>query len=111
MEEQQHQHPGGKGASATAGQGAIEGPAPKDTDLDEIREKFRIVKVRVPCCRCRVCLDSGRDVQAVIELCSEWHQDNTAACTGKFQGLVGCVGTRVSQAQCQSARLIAEHTL
>ncbi len=48
MEKQQHQNPGGKSTAAGAGQGAAEGPAPKDTDLDEIREKFRIVKVRHP---------------------------------------------------------------
>ena len=46
MEKQQHQNPGGKGTAASGGQGVAEGPAPKDTDLDEIREKFRIVKVR-----------------------------------------------------------------
>ena len=46
MEKQQHQNPGGKGPAGGTSQGAVEGVAPKDTDLDEIREKFRIVKVR-----------------------------------------------------------------
>lgn len=46
MEKQQHQHPGSKVIPGSGGQGAAAGPAPKDTDLDEIREKFRIVKVR-----------------------------------------------------------------
>ncbi len=44
MEKEQHQHPGSKTA-ADASRSSEEGPAQKDVDLDEIREKFRIVKV------------------------------------------------------------------